>query len=148
MDASFNPHPPLSGFPFVLLSLVVIAELVSIFRKDSNGRGFSRNLLYILCLFAPMTYFSGYWGAELSSQSFVISQDLISTHQGWAQLFLLSLVPCLVLSLLESHSEKVNLVLRYGFRVALLVCYALVILTSFQGGQLVFTHGAGVSASK
>ena len=140
-----NPHPPLSGVPSTLLCLIVGAELLSYFWKQDSCRSFARTLLYVLCVAAPITYYSGYFGSDFASQSFSVPEDAISEHQAYAQFFLISLVPCLVLQLAARDAEDSLKKYLRGLYLALLVLsFSIGMLVSFKGGELVFRHGAGV----
>jgi len=143
-----NPHPPLAGFPFVMLCCVVFAELLAAFYRPKQCRKFAAVLLRALCVVAPLTYYAGYWGAEMANQTFSVSIDVIAAHQMKAKMLLLSLIPTLLLSILERQASEADepFRLRVLYYFFLLVSFALVILTSYEGGDLVFIHGAGVSA--
>ena len=140
----FNPHPPLSGFPFILLSVALASEILSFFWQQENCRKFALNCLWVACLVSPITYFSGYWGAEYANQSFSISEDVIANHQAWAKFYLISLVSTLLFSIL-SREYKTRL-LRALFLLCLALSFSLASFTALKGGRLVFEHGAGVSA--
>lgn len=140
-----NPHPPLSGVPSTLLCLIVGAELLSYFWQRDACRSFARTLLYILCIATPITYYSGYFGSDYASQSFSVPEDAIGEHQAYAQFFLISLVPCLVLQLAARDAEdSLKKYLRGLYLALLFLSFAIGLLVSFKGGELVFRHAAGV----
>ncbi len=143
----FNPHPPLTAFPLVLTTLVVVAECASRWWKRDAARRFASVLLRILCAIAPVTYYSGYWGAEYANQTFQVSDDIIAWHQALAKFYLMSLIPCLALSIAIGSESESKPWLRLLYLASLLLSFALVLLTGAQGGDLVFMHGAGVSAT-
>ncbi len=138
-------HPPLTGFPFVLLSCVMALELsAAILKKEELGR-MARFLLGVACLVTPLTFFSGYFAAEYASQTFQVAQDRIAEHQAAGKLLLLSLIPTFVFSSLRK-SQASPRVVQCLFFVSLSCSLYLVLLTSSRGGDLVFRHGAGVFA--
>ena len=144
-----NPHPPLSSFPFVLIVLLLIIELLSLNSADADRwNGVTRFLVFALCAALPLTYFSGYFGADFAHRQFEVPDEAILKHQLWAKLSLLSgAVPVLLFFLADcSRSERPGLArrLRAVFRLSLLVLALFLARVSFLGGELVFSHGAGV----
>ncbi len=141
-----NPHPPLSAFPAVILTLIVFFELVSIFQHDPFYRRAVRLLLCILIIISPLTYFSGYFGAEAALAIREIPQKIIERHQLTAKIYLFALIPCVIAHFAEDEckSPRSRKYTTWFFRICLLLAYAIILLTSFRGGELVFTHGAGV----
>ncbi len=146
----FNPHPPLSSFPFVLLVLLLIVEIVALIGKRRElCDTVARFLLLVVCIALPLTYFSGYFGADFANRQFVVPDEAILKHQLWAKLSLLSgLLPVLIFFLSQhAAAERPALAakLRWAYRLLIAVLCLFLARTSFLGGELVFTHGAGVS---
>lgn len=140
----FNPHPPLTGVPGTLLLLILGAECLSFFWKARESRRFAATLLYVLCIAAPLTYYSGYYAAEQASLSFEVPEEKIAEHQAYAKFFLISLIPCLTLLLLERSQEKSSIAIRCFYLLFLSLSVVLGFLVSTHGGALVFDYGAGV----
>lgn len=139
-----NPHPPLSSFPFVILSLLLLIEVYSLFAKNKSSiRPVSIFLVTILAIISPLTYYSGFWGLEFAEQSFTIPDAKIDQHQMYARLYLITLVPTSLFYSLKTSNEN-SKILCYLYRLSLLLSLALVGYVSFLGGSLVFNHGAGV----
>lgn len=139
-----NPHPPLSSFPFVILFLLVLTELVKFFfpKKIELGQ-VSNFLIVMLVVFVPLTYYAGFWGLDYAEQSFKIPDESIERHQTYAKLLLILIVPLvLVYSLLRS--SPTSRAMRFLYRLLLLLSIILVSYVSFLGGELVFNYGAGV----
>jgi len=145
---SFNPHPPLSGFPVVLASLIASSEILAYFFKNHSKKIRAAGKLFVVlsCVFAPLTYYTGYWGAELASQSFKVSDELISRHQMFAKLYLASLVLS-ALFVAMSYEIKENKTFKIAYSIVMLLTFVAAVLVSQQGGLLVFEHGAGVFAT-
>ena len=151
----FNPHPPLTGFPLVVLVLAAGAECIaatglpwlsaSKMSITAECRRFSAILVKLLCVLAPITYYSGYWGSSFANQSFKIAEETIAAHQALGKSLIISLIPLLLFLLLSEQTPE-RALLRVCYRVFLSISLLLVILTSRQGGNLVFEHGAGVYA--
>ena len=145
-----NPHPPLAAFPAVLLTLVIGAEAASYLVLRDELRRFARMVLCALALFAPATYISGYWGVDHANASYQVPTEAIARHQGSAKLFILLLVPLFIVALLQNlvvdgeGAHRKLTVIRGFYLVLLLMCGVCVFTTSYLGGALVFTHGAGV----
>ena len=141
-----NLHPPLSGFPFVLLSLVLGAEIISLFwhSKKEQTRNFGYIALAVALLVTPLTYLSGYFDALGTNESLHTLSSAISEHQSYGKLLLFSMVPCLILASLRKGVKRGIKWINLGYWVTLIICCSLVIATSMRGGWLVFKHGAGV----
>ena len=125
-----NLHPPLTGFPGVLVALLLVNEFVC--RGDERIKRF---LLICAALFIPCTYLSGYVGVEFAEG---IDPAVIKAHQGYAKFVLVLLVPLIVCGLLPR--------VRTAYLVLLPIVFGVVLYTSLLGGNLVFGHGAGVKA--
>ncbi len=144
----FNPHPPLTAFPAVLLLAAVIGEFLAVLTKARSWRDFSARALLLSLVFSPLTFFSGYWGAENASQTFTINEELIANHEGYAKLFMLALFVTALLAMV-SRRATLNVALFRGIYLTMLcVSTGLAVYVGFLGGSLVFLHGAGVSAPK
>jgi uncharacterized membrane protein len=145
-----NPHPPLSGFPVVLLTLLLLTEMTALFRPSPPNRQLQSFLLLWLLGFTVLTYFSGYWAFDQANQSFCVAEDLILRHQGYAKFTALLLVPLgLIFALLQNDAGHVaaGRVLRALWRITLVTVWLIAAYTSSLGGKLVFAHGAAVHVS-
>ncbi len=137
-----NIHPPLSSFPGVILTLVVVAELYAAFRKSAPAAQLARTLLTILLFIAPLTYFSGYVGEEYAKH---VDKDVIGWHENFAKLFLLSLVSTGIFAYARTiATTRANLIGSFYY-LLLSVTYGLILYVSFLGGGIVFEHGGGVN---
>ena len=139
-------HPPLTGFPFVLLSCAVVSELCFLILGTDFWKRNARVFFYTACIAAPFTYLTGYIGSEYANQSFEVPDEVIASHQSAALIFVLALYTTLLLDALArvSSNRMLDLLKRAGLLTAFILC----IWTSYQGGQLVFSHGAAVSISE
>ena len=135
-------HPPFSGFPGVILVLLLGLELIFLAKliEVEKAKSIATFLVIALCIISPFTYFSGYFGSEYASRSFEVSQDVIKQHQFYALLFLFSLFPLSIMFYLRLIKAEY----AFYYRFFLLVSLALVLITANMGGVLVFEHGAGV----
>lgn len=139
-----NPHPPLSSFPFVLVCVLAVSELALIIKKNNHTSAkVTLFTIIFLAVITPLTYYSGFWGLDYAEQSFQIPSHLIETHQSYARLFLILLIPlCLIYALRKSNFE--SKILTFLYRAFLLISLLHISYVSFLGGELVFSHGAGV----
>jgi uncharacterized membrane protein len=142
----FNPHPPLAHAP-LLLCFLLLAEfaLTSTKRWTSIDihPSFSNYLVFLLCLISPITYYSGYWGADFANADFKVPEEAILSHQSLAQLFLISLVPTALFAILRRQNPSKLVSAAYFF--FLLLGFSIVFQGSREGGKLVYEHGAAVS---
>lgn len=139
-------HPPLTAFPSALLTCAVVCELASLLLGSSAWRSRSSLFLYAACAAVPFTYISGYIGSEYANQSFEVPDTAISDHQSAALIFCLVLYLTLLFDgLLRASSQRFLAALRAA---GLMSSFLLCVWTSYQGGQLVFVHGAAVSAEQ
>ena len=139
-----DPHPPLASFPFALLTLVLIFELLSLRFKTEELRRASGFILLALIIIAPMTFFSGYFAADDASKSFQIPLEAIEEHRSFGKLFLLSLFP-VALGKLTAELRHDKKAFRLGYLICLVVSLVLAASASYHGGKLVFIYGAAVN---
>ena len=146
-----NPHPPLTGFPVSVAVLVCIAEIGKHFGKKKELNIVCNFLTLSALVIFPLTYYSGYWGAEYVSTNF--DQKLIASHQALAKFFLFTCIPyCILRAALTFEHFLLGMMTNSAkkFIEIALTCFALAILvlalyTSHLGGDLVFEHSAGIT---
>jgi len=145
----WNPHPPLSGFPFVLVVLLALSELCAVF--GTNGDTRRKNSAFLLicaAIFIPLTYYSGYFGADFASNTFVVPEDAMLEHQLWAKaalfLFLGSALVFALTRAVDQNNPGLRQKLSLVYRLLLIILLAVLARASFLGGELVFSHGAGL----
>ena len=143
----FNPHPPLTGFPSALLVVALFAELASIVRRNDSYSQFGFQLVLVAVAIVPLTFFSGYWGAEAATKISQVSEEVIERHEGFARFLLLGLAVLLIVGLMARRAEYGRKLFKSFYRLLLLGSVGLVIYVSYLGGNLVFEHGAGVKAA-
>ena len=141
-----NPHPPLSSFPAVICTLAVILELIAL-KYRFAGLPHTRLFLTIcLILFMPITYISGQYGLDYVIKIDKSLNDVVYNHQLIAKMSLISLVPLGLFSILR-YFQADKLFVRLLHYCCLLLTFVLIGVTSFRGGELVFTHGIAVKTS-
>ena len=97
-------------------------------------------------MITPLTYLSGYWGADFASQTFQVPEEVIGRHEAWGRFFLLLLLVTFLLRFVASLASHGRRGLMISYYVVLLSALSCLAFTSFLGGDLVFSYGAGVSA--
>lgn len=138
-------HPPLASFPFVILVLIFVFDGLALLSKKESCSTCSSVLCITALPLSLLTYLSGYFSSEEASRAFSVSSDMISQHETWGKLLLLSLFALFVLRLCLDSAENPKIIFPlYG--ACLIGSLALAGYTSFLGGSLIFDHGAGVSA--
>ena len=149
---AWNPHPPLTGLPSALLLFVVVAEcLAALARDEQRQKVFTACAgigLWMCVLIAPLTYFSGYWGADIASapdSAFTVPEEVINRHEAFGRFFLFLLVVTCLLRLVASKAVASRRALFWAYGVMLTMSFAVLVFTSFLGGDLVFSYGAGVA---
>ena len=149
MSGSWQLHPILSSFPSVGF---VIAFVLEIFRTVMPKRANSGSLvamiglgLAVAVLGTAGAYFSGTSAAESASQSFTVPDAVIAWHHTWGRMLLFAALPTMALFFIAERAQFYRSAFCWGFRVMLVVCVGLCVVTAHLGGELVFEHGAGVS---
>ncbi len=135
-------HPIFASFPAVLLFVIFITELVAFFGDTNTWRVFSCYLACLLGIFSIATYYTGFYDAERANITFQVPEEVISHHQASAKLFLMSLIPTILFSIIRAI--KPNEILHWVYTPCLVLSLILACLTSHRGGELVFKHGASV----
>lgn len=146
-------HPALSGFPPVIVCLLVLVELFCFagLADEAHLAVIRRFLLSALLIALPFTYFSGWWAADEVDTNVATLASAVGRHQLFAKAFSLSLVLPVLAFVLERSSAPENAVSRARLRalyvVGLLLSFFLIVCTGALGGELVFEHGVGREAA-
>ncbi len=147
----FNPHPPLTGFPAVILVLLATVEFFRLARGRAGLDTTSDLLLLALVLITPLTFLSGYLGAAGADRTFSVPPAAIELHRSSGRLLVILLVPTAVSALLLRAAKKAGGTEPAGVRrlylFLLILALASCLWTGYLGGELVFGHGAGVRAA-
>jgi len=138
-------HPPLTSFPFVLLWIVVILDLVGYFTK--------RDLHKLSVVFSAaalgaafLAYQSGHQASQHASITFVVADEVIGEHFLWAKIGLFALVTTVIFKVVGQFAKFNKVIFK---SIAGILAVASAVIFSFVGhlgGKLVFEHGAGVKA--
>lgn len=137
-------HPPLTAFPFALLTVVLLGELANLYFRSTKLDFVNRINLVFAALGASLAFASGYWEVDGVVERFSVDRDAVAEHYNLARLFLFSLVPTVALKFVVAVATEKKRLLIGAYWVALVVSFALAICTGREGGELVFVHGAGV----
>lgn len=140
-----NPHPPLAHAPLLLCTILIFEFLLSSSKRWTSvdvHPTFANYLLVLLCLISPLTYYSGYWGADFANADFTVPEEAILSHQSIAQLFLISLIPLALFGVLRRQNPSAFTAVSYF--LFLLLSFGIVVQGSRLGGSLVYEHGAAV----
>ena len=151
--ASFLPtsiHPMVVHFPIALLITAALFEAgCLVFRGFLWLDRAATALMTLGGIGAGVAYLSGERAAEAAAPVAGVAQGVLADHEDLA---LLTLIACgiavalrLFVSWLGRHDLEVHLgIFRLAALVAVFASVALLVLTAFHGGQLVFDHGIGV----
>ena len=128
--------------------MIITAFLLEVL-SQFQGTDKWRNVIFTNLLFAAgftlLAFLSGYQAKEIASQTFQVSDDLILVHHYWGRALLFCVVPCLAFHFFMQRSG--NLVARYLYLLSLALITAIAIYAGYLGGELVFSHGAGVKVN-
>ncbi len=159
MDFSFSSLLPTSLHPAVVhfpIALVLTAALVEagclVFRRFLWLDRAAAFLMTLGGIGAGVAYLTGERAAEAAAPVTGVAQGVLADHEDLAMLTLIASGVAIALRLFVSYLGRDDLEVHLGiFRLAALVLVfaaaALIVLTAFHGGQLVFDHGIGVSIS-
>lgn len=139
-----NPHPPLTGFPIVIASLLLVLEAIGFLGVVKNHFVVRNFLLIALLITTPLTFFSGYFGAEVARTISNTNQDIIGYHQAYGRATLLALVPLLLFGAADFVTSYNKSSVRVGFITFMCLFWLITGYTSYLGGELVFRYGAAV----
>jgi uncharacterized membrane protein len=136
-------HPALTGFPPVLIVLLVFVELDSLIRPGPRMIPIRAFLLLSLLIFLPSAYISGLLAEGYASRTFTVPNEAVNRHEKYAKILLCLCVPLIVLGLGSMETRWGKL----AYRTVLLLALVMIFYVGAAGGSLVFEHGAGVTAS-
>lgn len=154
--AAFLPssiHPVVIHFPIALLITAALFDAVClVFRGFLWLDRAAAALLTMGGIGLGVAYLTGGQAAEAAAPVTGIAQGVLADHEDLALLTLIAAGVAVALRLFVVWLGRDDLEVQLGiFRLAALVLVfgtaALVVLTAFHGGQLVFDHGIGVSLS-
>ena len=143
-------HPALVHFPIVLVLLLLLSDLVIVVRRESNPRAAWPSASAILgglaTLAAILTYVFGDIAYDIALENGLPEADL-ETHEGWGTITaiviaVLGLVRVVLWLRNRAHGPRVRPLLL----VASAAASALVIVTAYFGGDLVYHLGVNVEA--
>lgn len=150
-------HPPLTAFPIVFLLSLAAVELVRGYlflrHRDTVSsqqelRRFLRwlavLLLVSLAVSSVAAFASGVADSFQTSRYFSIPQEEITAHYDLARLFLFLLFFVTTLGLFRGLAPVNGRLVHVVYGVTLAVALVVMYLLAQQGGELVFTFGAGV----
>ena len=137
-------HPFVTHFPIVLILLLGVLELYSLWDQSLQK---AKELLLVCFLISVLAaFFSGFLAQETASQSFQVSVDIIAYHQIWAKASLFLSFPLVILGFFQHRASHAVGMFAWSYRVLLIAVILLLGFTSYLGGELVFSYGAGVRA--
>ncbi len=138
-------HPFLASLPLSLLATAFVFLTSAALKGRDLALG--RWLLSMVLILVGAAYLSGDFGRDGASKTFEVDGELIAQHQAWAKSLLMVLIVACAVLWLEAVATASRKVLRW-LGVALgAVAVLLNLIAGSKGGDLVFKHGAGVSAS-
>ena len=143
----YNLHPPLSSVPITLLVVTILLEIIHIVRPSSGARSAARFTLLFSACSAVLAFFSGYPASDAANQTFLVPDEAISRHHTIGRLFLIAIWPCVAVSWISDRARHAQAMFRGAYFILLFLSASLAIFAGYLGGELVFVHGAGVSAS-
>jgi len=143
----YNFHPPLAAFPFALIVTVFILEIVNFFIGSTQLKSVIRVNLYIAGVAVVAAFFSGYQANELADATFKVADELIEAHHEVGRLVMFSTLACAIFVALKDRAVHAVSFFRASYYILLLVSVVLVACTGYLGAELVFKHGAAVSAT-
>lgn len=139
-------HPPLSAFPFALLTVVVLLEIAKICGARHLDNVIRINLV-IAAIASLLAFFSGYYSGSCTNVTFKVDEGAITQHIAAGRVILIALFPCLACYFIAQMNPANPRLFRGLYLLFLFVAYGAVLVSGYLGGELVFRHGAGVSAT-
>jgi uncharacterized membrane protein len=145
-------HPAVVHFPIGLLLAAALFDAgCLVFRRYLWLDRTAAALMTLGGIGLGAAYLAGERAAEAAAPVTGIAQGILADHEDLALLSLIAWGAAIALRLFVSWLGRHDLEVQLGiFRLAALVLVfaatALLVLTAFHGGQLVFDHGIGVSS--
>lgn len=140
----FNPHPPLVAFPLALILTSALLEVGRLTRWRERCGQAAEITLSLAAFFVVMAFLSGYQASELAGELAPQVQEHVAQHHALGRLLLIAIFPTCFLAWLRSRATHARGVFAGLYLLALAVCVVLVVLTGWEGGELVFEHAVGV----
>ena len=137
-------HPALVHLPIAFVVLSIVADLFAKMTRRDSLRHTGMWSLFAAAISGAVTVAAGYWDlsrAQLSSET----ADYVSLHMkiGWALVAAL-LVLCIWRWRIRQQARRV---VTAPYAVAGLLVLGLTTFQGWFGGEMVYSHGAGVAAA-
>lgn len=142
-----NLHPSLVHFPIALVSLSAFFHVAALLMRGKPACAahcavLAHSTLWLAAPAALVAVIFG-WQAFNSVHHDDASHAAMLVHRSWA---LGTLAVLAVLAAWDAWRSKVNALPDWWFAVALVGAWAMVAVTAWHGGELVYRHGLGVMA--
>lgn len=143
-----NIHPVVVHFPIAILLVAVLTDLFGLLKKDSAVMKAFPLYLYVLgTVFAVIAYFSGRRAADVVDIPLQAAQT-INEHSDLALYTVIFFGLYSIIRLgVSLRFQSDGMAIRVGFVAVSFVGVVLLAMTADHGGQLVYSHGIGVSAA-
>lgn len=141
-------HPALVHFPIVLVLLGTALAVVGVFTAGWHVRGFAGALLLLGALGVALAVETGEREAEAIDRTPAIDA-LLDEHQGWAERTEIAAIVAAVLAvtaMATARFRRTTRLLSVAAAVGAIAASTGVYETGRRGGEMVYTHGAGVIA--
>lgn len=138
-------HPFFASLP---LSVLILAFVLSLFAIARNSKLTAvKGLVLVAAALVGAAYLSGDLEREGASKTFTVDPEVIAVHQAWGKALLITLLAAAGVLILEANAVAGRRWLRLLGVALLFVSLVLCVVSSAKGGELVFIHGAGVTAA-
>ena len=136
-------HPLIVHFPLVLLPLSVGVDLLALWRKRPQWQELAYGLLGLGAVASALAVLSGNSAADLYRKNPQV-QGFVAAHEDWATLTLLLFLGLALSRLpLQLQGQLQGGRFKIWLAVAVAGC-ALLWLTGYTGGEMVYLYGVGI----
>lgn len=139
-----NWHPIFVHFPIALLTIATLFHVVAAFNSKSANYYQFENVanwnLWLGAAFAVVTAVAG-WLAFNSVEHDTPSHEAMLDHRNWA---LTTTVVFIVLAIWSFRRIQKAVPISWLLTIPLILASGLLVVTGYEGGELVYRHGLGV----
>ena len=137
-----NLHPLLVHFPVALVTLAAVFHVAAAAMRNRTCAALAHTMLWLGALAALPTALLG-WQAFNSVNHDEAGHVAMLVHRAWA---VSTLAVLALLAGWDAWRNKVETIPNWWFTGATLGAWAMVAVTAWHGGELVYRHGLGVMA--
>lgn len=140
-----NIHPVISSFPLAFFSLILTLECLLLVKRSEKIESVITVLLIAGCCALIATFLSGYQAIRIAGDLSPQVEPIAGIHHATGRLALIFGLLTGMFSWIIRRALFYRRTFKGLYYICVVATFALCVLNGYRGGELVFTHGVGVT---